>query len=251
MAVLRLPKHLGIMMDGNGRWAHQRGLPRTAGHRHGAENLRRVLKACADFGIKVVTLYVFSTENWGRPRDEIEALFELLGEVIDREVERFHREGVRLIHSGSLEGVPSGLAEKVTTSVELTKHNTEFTLNVAFNYGGRADILRAVKRILASGIMPEQLNEGTLASFLSTNGLPDIDLVIRTGGELRLSNFFLWQSAHALFYVTPICWPDFDPAELQRAILWYHSSMTQTEGAEKRLCVLMYHGEEYNDIAAR
>jgi len=217
-----LPRHIGLMMDGNGRWAQQRGLSRLEGHRHGTQNVRRALDTCAKYGIHIVTLYVFSTENWGRPREEIEAFFELLAEVIDRETENFRREGVRLIHSGSLEGVPAPLADKVQHAVEVTRGNRDYVLNVAFNYGGRMEILRAVRQILADGIPADALSEELFDRYLYTAGLGDMDLVIRTGGDERLSNFFPWQAARGVFYSTSTFWPDFDETELRRALEAYN-----------------------------
>ncbi len=217
-----LPRHIGIMMDGNGRWAQARGLSRREGHRFGTLNVRRALDACARQGIHVVTLYVFSTENWGRPRDEVEGFFELLAEVIDRETENFRREGVRLMHSGSLEGIPLVLADKVTRALEATRDNRAHTLNVAFNYGGRMEILRATQQIMREGIAPQALTEELFDRYLYTAGLGDMDLVIRTGGDQRLSNFFPWQSAHGVFYSTPTFWPDFDERELLRALDFYN-----------------------------
>jgi undecaprenyl diphosphate synthase len=209
------------MMDGNGRWAKQRGLSRLEGHRHGTQNVRRALDACAKYGIRVVTLYVFSTENWGRPREEIEGFFELLAEVIDRETENFRAQGVRLIHSGSLEGIPAVLANKVTRAVAVTAENRAYVLNVAFNYGGRMEILRAARRILQEGIRAEALSEELFERYLYTAGLGDMDLVIRTGGDQRLSNFFPWQAARGVFFSTPTFWPDFGEEELFQALAEY------------------------------
>lgn len=219
---LYLPRHLGLMMDGNGRWAQQRGLSRLEGHRQGTRNVRRVLDACARYNIRIVTLYVFSTENWGRPREEIEGFFELLAEVIDRETENFRRQGVRLVHSGSLEGVPPVLADKVRYAVHVTRDNRDYVLNVAFNYGGRMEILRAVQQILADGVPADLVTEELFEQYLFTAGLGDLDLVIRTGGDQRLSNFFLWQAAHSVFYSTPIYWPDFDERALRDALIAYN-----------------------------
>ena len=216
-----LPRHVGIMMDGNGRWAKQRGWSRLEGHRHGTQNVRRVLDACSHFGIRIVTLYVFSTENWGRPREEIEGFFELLAEVIDRETENFRAQGVRLIHSGSLDGIPSVLANKVTRAVAVTANNRAYVLNVAFNYGGRMEILRAARRILQDGIRSDAVSEELFERYLYTAGLSDMDLVIRTGGDQRLSNFFPWQAARGVFFSTPTFWPDFDENELFKALLEY------------------------------
>lgn len=216
-----LPRHVGIMMDGNGRWAKQRGLSRLDGHRHGTQNVRRVLDACSNHGIRVVTLYVFSTENWGRPKEEIEGFFEILAQVIDHETENFRAQGVRLIHSGSLDGIPAVLAEKVERAVALTRENHDYVLNVAFNYGGRMEILRAARRILGDGVDPDALSEELFDRYLYTAGLGDMDLVIRTGGDQRLSNFFPWQAARGVFFSTPVFWPDFDESELIHALTAY------------------------------
>jgi undecaprenyl diphosphate synthase len=224
-----LPHHVGIMMDGNGRWAQQRGLSRLEGHRYGTQNVRRALTACQCYGIRVVTLYVFSTENWGRPKEEIDGFFELLGQVIDRESESFRAQGVHLAHSGSLEGVPSSLAEKVMRAVSLTGNNDRYILNVAFNYGGRMEILRAAKQILADGLAMELLSEQMFERYLYTAGLGDMDLVIRTGGDERLSNFFPWQAARALFYATPAFWPDFDKTELEKALVAYNRFLAEQD----------------------
>ncbi len=216
-----LPRHVGIMMDGNGRWAKRRGLSRLEGHRHGTQNVRRTLDACSHYGIRIVTLYVFSTENWGRPREEIEGFFELLADVIDRETENFRAQGVRLIHSGSLDGIPMVLANKVTRAVAVTADNRDYVLNVAFNYGGRMEILRAAQRILQDGFRADALSEESFERYLYTAGLGDMDLVIRTGGDQRLSNFFPWQAARGVFISTPTFWPDFDGNELFKALVEY------------------------------
>jgi len=221
------PRHVGIMMDGNGRWARQRRFPRLVGHRFGTENVRRVLEACQTYDIRVVTLYVFSTENWGRPPDEIAGFFRILEYVIDREVPNFNRQGVQLRHLGSLEGVPEPLAAKVRQAVELTSHNHDYVLGVAFNYGGRQDILQAIRQIVAAGVPAEQVTEALIDRHLDTAGLPPMDLVIRTGGEQRLSNFFPWQAAFAELYVTPVFWPDFDAEELRKALLVYDRRMRE------------------------
>jgi undecaprenyl diphosphate synthase len=221
-----LPRHIGFMMDGNGRWARQRGLARLDGHRCGTQNVRRVLDACAHFDIRIVTMYVFSTENWGRPREEIDGFFELLGEVIDRETVNFLANGVRLIHSGSLAGVPEPLARKVRNAVNLTCANRDYILNVAFNYGGRAEILRAAREILREGVRRESISEGLFERHLYTTGMGDMDLVVRTGGDERLSNFFPWQASRGILYVTPTFWPDFDEKQLQDALAAYDEFMS-------------------------
>ncbi len=217
----RIPTHVAIIMDGNGRWARARGLPRLAGHRAGTENLRRVIRACVEFGIKILTIYAFSTENWGRPEAEVRGLLSILEQVIDSELEELHSQGVQLRHLGRLEGLSPQLQEKVRHAIELTKNNDRLILNVAFNYGGRDEILQAVRRILADGVRPEEVNENLFTRYLYTAGLPDPDLIIRTSGELRVSNFLIWQAAYAEYYATPVYWPDFDKEELRKALVEY------------------------------
>jgi undecaprenyl diphosphate synthase len=212
-----VPAHVGIIMDGNGRWANRRGLPRLAGHHAGTENVRRITIACADAGVDVLTIYAFSTENWRRPADEVFGLMRLLAQRIDVEAAELHRNNVQIRHVGALEGVQPGLADRVRAAVELTRSNTGLVLNVAFNYGGRQEIARAVQRIMALGVPAEAVTEQLIDQHLDTAGLPDLDLVIRTGGEMRLSNFLLWQAAYAEYYSTPICWPDFGREELYQA----------------------------------
>ncbi len=208
-------------MDGNGRWAKQRKLPRLMGHRAGTENTRRVLRACGEFGIEIVTLYGFSTENWQRPKNEVNGLFSIFEDAIDREVPELRRNGVRLRHLGRTERLPERLIEKIESAMELTKDNDRLILNLAFNYGGRAEIVDATRRIIAEGIDPAAIDEELFSSYLYTAGLPDLDLFIRTGGEMRLSNFLLWQTAYAEYYTTPTYWPDFDEAELEKALVAY------------------------------
>ncbi|HLF78492.1 MAG TPA: isoprenyl transferase [Dehalococcoidia bacterium] len=212
------PQHVAIIMDGNGRWAQERGLSRQAGHRAGTENIRTVIKAFAERDVKYLTLYAFSTENWKRPRSEINPLMRLLGRVLDRELNSLHENGVRLLHIGNLEPLPSDLKRRVCDAMELTKNNTGITVSVAFNYGGRAEIVEAARRAIQAGVKPEELTEETFSSYLDTKGLPDPDLVVRTAGEMRLSNFLLWQAAYAEFYATPVYWPDFGVEEVERAL---------------------------------
>jgi undecaprenyl diphosphate synthase len=220
-AITRVPNHVGVVMDGNGRWAQARGLPRIAGHKAGTENVRRVLRAAADFGIHVLTVYAFSTENWARPREEVRGLIRLLAQRIQRETKDLHAEGVCIRHSGSLEGLSPRLAKQIQDAVSLTCNNQRIIFNVAFNYGGRAEIVDAVRHIMRDGLSPESVNEELISRYLYTGGLPDPDLIIRTGGEYRLSNFLIWQAAYAEYYATPIFWPDFDEAELAAALEAY------------------------------
>lgn len=217
----KIPVHVGIIMDGNGRWAQARGLPRLAGHRAGTENLRRILRAAVEFGIRILTIYAFSTENWERPRDEVEGLLDIMERMIDRELPELHREGVQIRHVGRLERVPDRLAAKIRQALELTRDNQRLILNVAFNYGGRAEIVDAVRRIIRDGVPPEAVDEALISRYLYTAGLPDPDLIIRTSGEMRVSNFLIWQGAYAEYYVTPVYWPDFDKDEFYKALAEY------------------------------
>ena len=221
LPVERLPRHVAIIMDGNGRWAISRGLPRLAGHKAGTENLRRVIRASVEFGIKYLTIYAFSTENWGRPPEEVQGLLHILEDVIDRELGELHKEGVQLKHIGRLERLAPMLQEKVVSAIELTKNNDKLVLSVAFNYGGRDEIVQAIQRIMKDGIQPEKVTDGLVSQYLYTAGVPDPDLIIRTSGELRVSNFLIWQGAYAELYSTPTYWPDFDKEEYRRALETY------------------------------
>lgn len=217
-SLLRVPRHIGIIMDGNGRWALARGLPRLAGHRAGTENLRRVIEACVEFGIQYLTLYAFSTENWGRPPLEVQGLLRILEDVIDRELQELHEEGVQLRHIGRLDRIQPKLKQKVLDAIVLTKNNTRLILNIAFNYGGRDEIVWAIRHIIKDGVPPEAVDDELVSQYLFTAGVPDPDLIIRTSGELRGSNFLIWQGAYAEWYFTPTYWPDFGKEELRKAI---------------------------------
>jgi undecaprenyl diphosphate synthase len=220
--IIRVPVHVAIIMDGNGRWAKKRGLPRQAGHRAGVENLRRVIDACVEFGIKILTIYAFSTENWRRPESEVRGLMRIFSRVLDQELNELDAQGICLHHLGDLSGIDPSLKEKVIRAIDLTRDNKRLILNVAFNYGGRAEILHAVQQMLADGVLPEDLNERLFSSYLFTAGLPDPDLVIRTSGELRVSNFLIWQAAYAEYYATPDYWPDFGRDELHEALVEFN-----------------------------
>jgi len=213
-----VPRHIAIIMDGNGRWAKGRGLPRTEGHRHGVENLRRILEACVREGVEYLTIYAFSTENWNRPRHEVQMLMKFLEFFLDRELNELHRSGVQIRHLGEMDNVPPILQTKIRKACEKTRANCRLILNVAFNYGGRDEIVRAVRRIVAAGMKPEEITEDVISRYVYTSGQPDPDLIIRTSGELRVSNFLIWQAAYAEYYATPIFWPDFDEAELHKAL---------------------------------
>ena len=214
----KIPQHVAMIMDGNGRWAIQRGLPRLAGHKAGTENLRRVIRASVEFGVKYLTIYAFSTENWGRPPEEVKGLMYILEDVIDRELNELNKEGVQLRHIGRLERLAPSLQEKVLDAIEATKNNDRLVLNVAFNYGGRDEIVLAIQKMMKDGIAPEQVTDELVSQYLFTAGVPDPDLIIRTSGELRISNFMIWQAAYAEWYITPTFWPDFDREEYHRAL---------------------------------
>ncbi|HUT96792.1 MAG TPA: polyprenyl diphosphate synthase, partial [Dehalococcoidales bacterium] len=208
-----LPDHIAIIMDGNGRWAQKRGLPRLEGHQAGAKNLRSAINHFNRLKLKHLTVYGFSTENWKRPQEEIDGLLGLLQETIDQETRKLHENGIRIRHLGRLDGFSPGLQRAITTAVELTKDNKGMTLSLAFDYGGRAEILDAVRRIIEEGIPSQKINEQLFDSYLYTAGLPNVDLVIRTAGELRISNFLMWQAAYSEYYFTDVLWPDFDSKE--------------------------------------
>ena len=218
-----IPHHVGIIMDGNGRWAQKRGWPRLVGHQHGVDNIRRILESSVEHGIKVLTIYAFSTENWSRPLDEVMGLMTLLSLTIKRQLNELHANGVQIRHSGRMEGIKPELQAQIRHALDVTQHNDRIILNVAFNYGGRAEILDAVRSAIADGITPDELTEERLGHYLYTSDLPDVDLIIRTGGEWRLSNFLIWQAAYAEYYATPTYWPDFDEAELYKALLEYNA----------------------------
>lgn len=218
---LEIPTHVAIIMDGNGRWALARGLPRLAGHRAGTENLRRIITACVEFGIRYLTIYAFSTENWGRPREEVEGLMHILEDVIDRELAELDKEGVQLRHIGRLERLDPKLQEKVLEAIELTRDNSKLVLNVAFNYGGRDEIVYAIQRMIRDGVGPEEVDSDLVGRYLFTAGVPDPDMIIRTSGELRVSNFLIWQGAYSEWYITSTYWPDFGKEEFRKALDTY------------------------------
>ena len=217
----RIPRHVAIIMDGNGRWAQQRGLPRLAGHNAGTENLRAVIKACVEFGINYLTVYAFSTANWGRPKDEVLGLQALFHKAFTNEFLELHKQGVRIIHIGQREGIPEDLMREIDEAVETTKNNERLILSVALNYGSRNEIMHAVRRMLEDGVKPEDVSEQLISDYLFTAGTPDPDLVIRTSGEQRLSNFLLYQSAYSEWEFPETYWPDFGKEELLKAIQIY------------------------------
>jgi undecaprenyl diphosphate synthase len=213
-----VPGHIAIIMDGNGRWATQRHLPRSVGHRAGVEALRRVVELCDDYHVAMLTVYAFSTENWGRPKEEVNALMGLLWETIRSDLDRLHQNGVKLRHVGRLEGLDADVQGAIHHMEQLTRDNPKLQLNVCFNYGGRAEIVDAVREIVAEGVPTEQITEDMVSQHLYTRDLPDPDLIIRTGGEMRLSNYLIWQAAYAEYYSTPTLWPDFGQDDFVAAL---------------------------------
>jgi undecaprenyl diphosphate synthase len=214
-----IPRHVAIIMDGNGRWAARRGWPRVAGHERGTDNIRRITFTAGEIGIRYLTLWAFSTENWRRPAEEIAGIMRILGEAIERETEALHRQGAQLRHIGSLEGLAPDLRQSVLDAIDLTKDNDRLILTLAFNYGGRQELIHAVREIVASGIPAEDVDDRVITSHLYTRDTPDPDLIIRTSGEYRMSNFLLWQAAYAELHFSPVLWPDFGPDELRQAVL--------------------------------
>jgi len=206
---IKIPTHVGLIMDGNGRWATQQGLPRLAGHKAGVENVKPTVLAAKKFGIKYLTFYAFSTENWKRPQDEVSWIMNLLSIFIDREVNNLHKEGVRILHIGRRERLDQSLREKIEGAIELTKNNTTITVQMGLDYGGRDEITQAVRKIVTSGVSLEEVTEELISQNLYTAGIPDPDLVIRTSGEMRTSNFLIWQSAYAEWIFPETYWPDF------------------------------------------
>ncbi len=213
-----VPRHVAIIMDGNGRWAARRGLPRLAGHQHGTDNIRRITTAAAEIGVEFLTLWAFSTDNWRRPQEEIDGIMRILADAIERETDELHRQGARLRHIGSLEGLGPELRDAVLAAIKRTEQNNRLVLTLAFNYSGRQELISAIRRLVASGLPVEDIDETTLQSYLFTHDIPDPDLIVRTSGECRISNFLLWQSAYAEFYFTSTLWPDFGPEDLLEAV---------------------------------
>ncbi len=216
-----LPIHVAIIMDGNGRWAKQRGLPRLKGHQAGTENVRKVIKAFTEYGVSYLTLFAFSTENWNRPNKEVFGLMELLHQVVRKEINNLHMEGVRIRHFGRLDRLSTELKTAIANAVELTKNNTTMNLNVAFDYGGRSEIINAVKKLISDKVNPDKITEELFEGYLYSADIPNPDLIIRTGGEMRISNFLLWQSAYSEYYSTSKTWPEFDESEVKNALIAY------------------------------
>lgn len=223
----KVPRHIAIIMDGNGRWAKKKFLPRTAGHKAGVETIRTVLRECKRLNIKHVTLYAFSTENWKRPKIEVDTLMNLLSTYLKNEVATLHKENVKLTAIGDINNLPNKCVVELNNAIELTKNNTGCNLNLALNYGGRLDIKNAlvdiIKDVKDGNLNIDEIDENTISNHLSTKCIPDPDLMIRTSGEERLSNFLLWEVAYSEFYFADVHWPDFDEKELQKAIFTYQN----------------------------
>ena len=220
---LQAPRHVAIIMDGNGRWAMDRGLPRNEGHRAGVGCLRSILQRIGEYRVEYVTIYAFSTENWTRPSTEVDGIMNILRAVIEEETRALHQQGVRIVHLGRTDRMAQDLKKAVSQAQDLTQNNKGMTLCVAFDYGGRGEILDAVKALIEDGVAPQALNEEIFARYLYTQGVPDPDLIIRTGGEQRISNFLLWQSAYSEFYSTSTPWPDLGPKDIDEAFQAYHN----------------------------
>ena len=216
-----IPRHVAIIMDGNGRWAEARALDRSDGHRAGAQAISPVIERLAAYGVGVITLFGFSTENWGRPRPEVQAILRLGGEFIDRHLDEFDRSGVQVRHLGEIDRLPRALRARVRRAVERTRDNDGMIVNFAFNYGGRADIVHAVRRLIADGVPADAVTEEAIACRLATGDLPEPDLMIRTGGERRVSNFLVWQAAYTEYYFTEMLWPAFDERAVDEALVEY------------------------------
>jgi len=213
-----LPQHVAIVMDGNGRWASRRRKPRLYGHKQGALHARDFVEIFAEYGIPYLTLYAFSTENWSRPKAEVDGIIKLLSENLDRAVKIAHEQNIRIRHLGKEDRLPEAILKKARAAIQKTSNNSGLTVNVAFNYGGRSEIVNAAQQIIRSRIKSDSLDETVFSRYLYTAGIPDPDLFIRTGGEMRVSNFLIWQSAYAELYFTPVLWPDFGRDELEKAL---------------------------------
>lgn len=223
----QIPAHIAIVMDGNGRWAARRSRPRTMGHQAGLKALRSIVEHCGRLGVAELTVFAFSSENWGRPEQEVSRLMDLFMRALDKEARELHDNGVRIRFIGDTGAFSTGLQKKMNQAIKLTQDNSRMTLNVAVNYGGRWDIVRATRKLaesVARGLIrPEDINEERITEQTCLGSGRDPDLFIRTGGEMRISNFLLWQSAYTEFYFTPVLWPDFNPDELDKAIDAYQS----------------------------
>jgi undecaprenyl diphosphate synthase len=230
-----IPRHVAIIMDGNGRWAVRRGMPRIMGHKRGAETVRSVVELCRKLGIEVLTLYAFSDENWGRPRQEVSFLMNMLGGYLRSEIKTMKANGIRFRTIGRIDRLPKTAQKWVEKAVSETAGNSGMVLNLALSYGGRGEILEAIKRIQSFGDIPGELDEQQFSAHLDTAGLPDPDLIVRTSGEKRISNFLLWQAAYAELYFTDVLWPDFNEKELLAALLDFQGRQRRFGLTEEQL----------------
>ena len=216
-----LPTHVAIVPDGNGRWAEKRGLPRLSGHREGVLNMMRMIQYINEYPIKYVTFYGFSTENWQRPESEVKGLFKLVEHFVGEQLNKIHENNIKIRHIGRLAGLPESLQKTIQKAVSLTANNTGMTLAIAWNYGGRAEIVDAMNKLVADPNRPPRLDEKSFGRYLYTDDMPDVDLLIRTANEMRLSNFLLWQTAYSEYYFTDVLWPDFGKKDIDQALLEY------------------------------
>lgn len=218
---LRLPMHVAVIMDGNGRWAKKKGLPRSAGHKAGVERVRTIIRMSSDIGIKYLTLYAFSTENWKRPKAEVSGLMKLLLEYLREELAQLHEKNVCIKTLGDISKLPGEVKAEIERAKQTTKDNTGLTVNMAINYGARQEVVSAVKKMISDGISSEKIDEAYISSLLDTAGQPDPDIMIRTSGEQRISNYLLYQLAYSEMYFTDILWPDFDEEQYAEALAWF------------------------------
>lgn len=216
-----LPTHVAIVPDGNGRWAQRRGLPRIMGHRAGIQNMFKMIDYINEYPVPYVTFYGFSTENWNRPEIEVAGLFNMVEKFVENHLEDIHVKNIKVRHIGRLDGLPDVLISAIKKTIARTENNTGMNLSICWNYGGRDEIVSATRRLITSGIKPEKLDEKTFAAYLDTTGIPDVDLLIRTGDETRLSNFLIWQTAYSEFYFTKVLWPDFRKKDIDLALSAY------------------------------
>lgn len=216
--ISQFPTHVAIVPDGNGRWAEKRGLPRLSGHREGVLNMMRMIQYISEYPIKYVTFYGFSTENWNRPEAEVNGLFKLVEHFVDEQLQKIHEKNIKIRHIGRMEGLPNSLQNAITKAISLTANNSGMNLGIAWNYGGRAEIVDAIAKYLADPNRPQPLDEKSFARYLYTGDMPDVDLLIRTANEMRLSNFLLWQAAYSEYYFTDVLWPDFGKKDIEKAL---------------------------------
>ena len=226
---MNLPRHLAFIMDGNGRWARERGLPRSAGHKAGYEHIAKVLEVCNDLGVRIVSGYAWSTENWGRPKPEVAFIMNALEKNLPKFIAELHARDVRFMHSGISDNLSPAALKALKEGESLTHQNSKGVFNLVFNYGGRAEIVHLARQMAIDRVRPEDVCENTVEDYLLTAGLPDVDLVFRTGGDRRMSNFLLWQSAYACIYIADVYWPALSRGEIEKGLFYYAKSMKQSD----------------------